>query len=162
MFDEEDVIKKARNLILRYMTYRARSKSEAVHYLQKKGFSEDVIEKVIREMSKYGYLNDSKFTDDFISYRKSQGYGLKRIRYELRQKGIDKKLIDQKTEEHFSNDEDLARIEKILARRDNKKKVDREDKDRLFRREAAFLQRRGFQEHLIFTALKKKFQTDNQ
>jgi regulatory protein len=162
LLDQEDALKKARNLILRYMTYRARSKLEAVHYLQKKGFSEDVIEKVIREMSKYGYLNDQKFTEDFINYRKSQGYGLKRVRYELMQKGIDKDLINMKTEEYFSPDEDLARIEKILAGRDNKNKVTSENKERLFRREAAFLQRRGFQECLIMSALKKKFQTKSQ
>ncbi len=162
MLDQEDALKKARNLILRYMTYRARSKFEAVNYLQKKGFSEDVIEKISQEMIKYGYLNDQKFTEDFINYRKSQGYGLKRVRYELMQKGIDKDLINKKTEKHFSPDEDLARIEKILARRDNKTKVTSENKERLFRREAAFLQRRGFQEWLILSALKKKFQTKRQ
>jgi len=160
--DADEALKKGRQLILRYLTYRARSNKEALNYLQKKGFSEDVIVKLIHEMTEYGYLNDHKFTEDFINYRKSQGYGPKRVRYELGQKGIEKNLINRKLEEHFSPDEDLARIEKILERRNISSKKAGINKDRFFRREAAFLQRRGFQDHLILEALKKIFRIDEQ
>lgn len=162
MLEEDEALKKARQLILRYLTYRARSKKEAVNYLKKKGFSEKVIEKLTLEMTEYGYLNDHKFTDDFISYRKSQGYGPKRVRHELGQKGIETNLINQKLKEHFNPAEDLARIEEILSRRDNRSRESEANKDRLFRREAAFLQRRGFQDHLILTVLQKKYRNDEQ
>jgi len=155
--DEEEAQKKARNMVLRLLSFRARSRQEIAAYLERKGFTEQVSASIIQELEGYGYINDDQFADDFIGSRKSRGHGLKKIRYELYMKGLDERLIEQKIADHFDPDQDLLRIKALLEQRAARRAgIDErsEDRDRLLRREAAFLKRRGFQENLIMKALK--------
>jgi regulatory protein len=150
--DEETALKKARYLVLRLLTFRARSTREVSNYLNRKGFTEEIVKEVIDEMTSYGYLNDQKFAQDFIAYRKIRGNGLKKVRYELALKGLDRQIVNDLVEEHFDEEEDLARIEMLLLkRRSGDETVD----DRWLSRQIAFLRRRGFQDNLIMSALRK-------
>ncbi len=159
--DEDKALKKARNMVLRLLSYRARSRKELAEYLEKKGYSEQLGQRIIAEMEKYGYVNDEKFADDYIETQKARGYGIKKVRYELYLKGISERIIEQKITDFFNPEEDLERIKVVLKRRCSKNNdFDRtsepeEIKQRWFRREANFLQRRGFQDDLIMKALKK-------
>jgi len=155
--DEEEVLKKARNMVLRLLSFRARSRKEVYDYLERKGFPEKVSNITVKEMEGYGYINDEQFAEDFITARKARGHGIKKVRYELYAKGIDEEILNQKVAEHFNPDQDLARIKELLeqrmARRKGIEKPD-EERERLIKREAAFLKRRGFQDNLIMKALK--------
>jgi regulatory protein len=150
--DEETALKKARYLVLRLLTYRARSSKEVSDYLSRKGFTEDLIKVVIGEMTAYGYLNDHKFAQDFIAYRKIRGNGLKKVRYELALKGLDRQIVDDLVEEQFDEEEDLIRIERLLLKRSP---IGETIDDRWLNRQVAFLRRRGFQDNLIMNALKR-------
>lgn len=150
--DEETVLKKARYLVLRLLTFRARSTKEVSDYLNKKGFTEEIVKEVIGEMTRYGYLDDQKFAQDFIIYRKIRGNGLKKVRYELALKGLDRKIVDDLVEEQFDEEEDLTRIETLLLKR---KSGGETIDDRWLNRQIAFLRRRGFQDNLIMNALSK-------
>jgi len=155
--DEEEALKKARNMVLRLLTIRARSRKEVSDYLERKGFSDQVSAFIVQEMEGYGYINDEQFAEDFIAGRKLRGHGIKKVRYELYMKGLDEDLIDKKVGEHFNPEEDLARIKEILEQRTARRaRIDQpcEDRERHLRREAAFLKRRGFQDNLIMKALK--------
>ncbi|MDZ4133246.1 MAG: RecX family transcriptional regulator, partial [Dethiobacteria bacterium] len=92
--DEDSVLKKARYLVLRLLTYRARSTKEVSDYLNRKGFTEEIVKGIIGEMTAYGYLNDHKFAKDFIAYCKIRGNGMKKVRYELALKGLDRNIVD--------------------------------------------------------------------
>ncbi len=154
---EDEELKKGRNMVLRLLAFRARSRREIHDYLERKGFSEQVSASILEEMEGYGYINDGQFADDFIRGRKSRGHGIKKVRYELYIKGLDEKLIDHKIAEHFDAGEDLLRIKELLEQRTARRAsigANNESRDRLLRREAAFLKRRGFQENLIMKALK--------
>ncbi len=158
--DEEEALKKARNMVLRLLSYRARSKKELADYLEKKGFSEKLARRIIKEMEKFGYINDEKFAVDYIETQKARGYGIKKVRYELYLKGISERIIEQIISDFFDPEEDLERIKALLRRRSSKNtgfnitSEPEEKKQRRFRREANFLQRRGFQDDLIMKALK--------
>lgn len=148
---------KARNMLLKLLTYRSRSIKEATDYLIAKGFVEHLVSTVINEMINYGYLDDEKFVSDFIAYRKNSGYGLLRIRYELKMKGIDRNVIEEKIAENFNHNEDMQRARELLAKRSRGvKKID----DRWLGRQAAFLKRRGFQNSLIIPVLQYYSQKD--
>ncbi len=154
---EDEALRKARTMVLRLLSYRARSRKEVSEYLERKGFPQTLSESVIKEMESYGYINDEQFAEDFILSRKSRGYGIRKVSYELYLKGIDDGLIDQKTAEHFDPDHDLIRIKEIIEQRHRKRAFLNEPeqaKERAIRREAAFLKRRGFQENLILKAFK--------
>ncbi len=150
--------KRARSMLLKMLTYRSRSIKEAIDYLKNKGFTDDTCEAIISEMINYGYLNDEKFADNFISYRKNQGYGILKVRHELIIKGIDRDLIEEKLDASFSRDDDLDRIKALLEKRISLKQ---EINDRWVKRQAAFLKRRGFQDSLILTILNDYYYQDS-
>ena len=148
--DEETALKKARYMVLRLLTFRARSVKEVAEYLERKSFTAAVTEATIKKMIEYGYLDDHKFASDYAAYRKLRGYGLIKVRYELINKGIARQVIDSEIDRQFNPDEDLVRIKELL----NKKIPDDEQIDeRWLARQVSFLKRRGFQDNLIITAL---------
>ena len=149
--DQEALLKKARSGVLRQLTYRDRSVSEVKEYLDRKGYPEDIKDKVVEEMIGYGYLDDRRFAANFISYRKSGGHGLLRVRYELQQKGVNRQITDELIDEKFDREEDLEIIREILSKREPPSE---EIDQRWIKRQAAFLKRRGFQDNLIFEAIK--------
>lgn len=152
MLDEEVGLRKARNKVLRLLTNRSRSRQEAVSYLERKGFSSRIIETVIKEMEEYGYIDDGRFTTDFIAYRKRRGNGFIKIRYELQMKGVDQQVINKKIAESIDPEEDYMRIKEMLSRREP---LNGEIDQRWVGRQLAFLKRRGFQDNLIIKALKE-------
>lgn len=149
--DQEALLKKARSGVLRQLTYRDRSVREVEEYLDRKNYPEDVKNMIVKEMIGYGYLDDRRFAANLISYRKSGGHGLLRVRYELQQKGISRQIIDELVEEKFDREEDLEKIREILSKREP---LNGEIDQRWINRQAAFLKRRGFQDNLILEAIK--------
>jgi regulatory protein len=150
--DEERDLKQARNMALRLLTYRARSGKEVYEYLRRKGFNEPVIKKTIDILKEYSYLDDQKFAEDFINYRKNRGFGLIKIRYELIGKGVDKEIIDSAIENNSNPDDDLERVKAILTKRI---KTDQPVCERFLIKQSLFLKKRGFQDKLIIEALKE-------
>ncbi len=157
--DEAEALKKARDMVLRLLSYRARSRKELKDYLEKKGFSANLSHRILSEMEKYNYVNDEKFAEDYITSQKTKGYGFKKIRHELFLKGIKEEVIEQKVSELLDPEEDFERAKALIRRRFKKSgfaatsEID-DNKQRWFRREASFLQRRGFQDDLIIKVLK--------
>lgn len=149
--DQEALLKKARSGVLRQLTYRDRSVREVEEYLDRKNYPEDVKNMIVKEMIGYGYLDDRRFAANLISYRKSGGHGLLRVRYELQQKGVSRQIIDELVEEKFDREEDLEKIREILSKREP---LNGEIDQRWINRQAAFLKRRGFQDNLILEAIK--------
>jgi len=149
--DQEALLKKARSGVLRQLTYRDRSVREVKEYLDRKSYPEDVKDKVVEEMIGYGYLDDRRFAANFISYRKSSGHGLLKVRYELQQKGISRQITDELIEEKFDREEDLEKVREILTKREP---LNGGIDQRWVNRQAAFLKRRGFQDNLILEAIK--------
>lgn len=149
VLDEEK--NKATKLLLRYLTYRARTSKEAFAYLQKKGFTEQVIKETIIDLQDLGYLNDRTFTRDFIGYRKGRSFGPRKIRYELLNKGLEKKEVDYLLESGLGEEEELQTIKALLHKRIPEGGL---TDQRWLIKQAAFLQRRGFRDHLIIKALR--------
>jgi regulatory protein len=150
--DDQAALKKARSRALRFLTYRARSVKELETYLQQKEFAAGIVTSVIAEMKDYGYLDDYKFTRDFICYRKSRGYGQKRIKYELKLKGIERDCVDELITDSFDREEELNMIRDMLNKRFPEDGI---IDQRWIARQAGFLARRGFQENLIMNVLRE-------
>lgn len=148
---DDPALKKARYMVLRFLTYRARSEKEVSDYLQRKGFAANITETIIKEMHDYGYINDERYVTDFINYRKTSGFGLIRVRFELQSKGVSGSLIDSKISELYNADEDLETVKSMLARKAAKTTTPIDNQ--WARRQSAFLKRRGFRDSLIMIAL---------
>jgi len=74
---------------------RARTEKEIVDCLRKNAYPETTIARVMARLHEAGYINDADFAAQWTAARASRGLGSRRIRTELRQKGVDQAKIDQ-------------------------------------------------------------------
>ena len=77
-----------------YLSRGARAKKEIKKYLSDKGYDKDIIEQTIDKLCAYHYIDDYMYAQSYIK-SKSKKYGAYRLSAELRQKGIDKAVIDE-------------------------------------------------------------------
>lgn len=148
---DESKNKKALSNAIKYLTYRQRSESELIAYLDRRSYGNNVVNYVLRELKRYGYIDDLKYAHDFIISQQRKGHGIKRIRYDLQQKNIDEKIIDEKINEYFDPEDELERAKSLIENR--KRKLD-EEYEKWLKRQATFLQRRGFDNNIIYKVLK--------
>ncbi|MFC1674722.1 regulatory protein RecX [Candidatus Omnitrophota bacterium] len=133
------------------LKFRQRSVKELSARLKKK-FDAQTAREVVRFLKKKDFIDDSRFARDWIASRLKKPLGLKRIRRELKIKGISEKIIDLQLEplQDSYSEEDvifglackrfklLKGVETVKAKR------------RLF----GYLARRGFSYSGIINAIK--------
>lgn len=74
---------------------RSRTEKEIVSALRQNAYPETVIARVMARLNEAGYINDSEFAERWAASRASKGMGTRRIRMELRQKGVSADEIDE-------------------------------------------------------------------
>lgn len=151
MPDEEE-LKKGRHLALRYLTYRDRTAFELEDYLTRKHLKPAVVKEVMAKMRRYLYIDDRKFTQNYINYRKSSGFGPLKIRFELLSKKVPDCLIDELLEASFSEEEALQIMRTLLQKRTSQTEC---FDQKWFRRQLSYLARRGFREGLALRVLQE-------
>ena len=95
---QEQEIRRLTNLVLRFLSYRSRSRQEITSYLQrqtKHPSNQEIINQVLDKISQFNLLNDNSFTQEWIRSRLKKGKGPRLIRLELKQKGIEIETINQ-------------------------------------------------------------------
>ena len=87
-------IDRARLFAYKLMNYRPRSEAELKGRLERKGYSSEVVDAVIKNLMRLGYIDDKAFARYWIACRagKKGSYGL---RQELLNKGIDIAVINE-------------------------------------------------------------------
>ncbi|MEK7120586.1 MAG: RecX family transcriptional regulator [Patescibacteria group bacterium] len=157
--DSATIIDRYYNLSLRFLSYRPRSEKEVVDYLTKKlskaksasgGKIEEVIQKkIIDKLKSYNFIDDTAFAKFWIEQRtKFKHKPFRVIEYELKQKGIDKGLID----EAMAKFDDKSTFDLENARKLAEKKLDfYRNLDVAKRKEKVmgFLLRKGFSYEIV-------------
>ena len=133
------IYEKAKNTAVKFLGYRARSKKELRDKLIK-DYDEDITNKVISMLEKYGYVNDEEYARAYVrDCLNLKGWGQKRIALELTKRGIDKSIIEKSLPKE--NTEQLELIEKLLTKRlKGNTNIDFKEKKKHF----DYLARRGF------------------
>jgi len=147
-----DELKKAKNLAFRLLKYRDRSEKEIVNRLKKKKVSREVIEKVIAELKSLSLLDDRKFAKSWIQERIRKGYGLLKIKVELKEKGIDQDLLKDLLQDINKDAWVLPQIRELVQKRIKKyNKIDLNVKRKIL----SYLVRRGFPYEKVIRVLKE-------
>lgn len=73
---------------------RARTEKEIVDALRRNAYPESAIARVMAYLSEAGYISDADFAEHWIAARTAKGMGTRRIRMELRHKGVPSEQID--------------------------------------------------------------------
>lgn len=146
MNQEED--KKARLLLIRLLARRSWFSHELFKQLTQKGFSRDVVERLIATAQASGYLNDQELATRYMQSLKQRGYGKLYIMQKLRTKAGP--LFQFEWDEECPVEAILA----ILQRRYVKQLATNDVK--LRNKVIAALVRKGFALDDIFSALRHK------
>jgi regulatory protein len=137
-------------MAVRILNAAAQTRSGLARKLARAGFAPGAVDAACDQVEAMGYVNDRAYAEATLRRRQHQGRGLKVIASELRQKGIDRSLIDELVRQVDVEDEieiatELAR--KLLERH--------ADQPRSREKVMATLMRRGYAPWVARKALEK-------
>jgi len=136
---DHDTFSKAKNMAFRYLSYRDRSIKEMKDYLLKKEYGPDIIELTISYLIDKEFLDDHRFAVNFIEGKsRNNGYGPRKIKYDLMNKGISKDIIATCLQDY---DEDLDEIIELVNKKYSRLKE--ADYNKQYNTIGGFLSRKG-------------------
>lgn len=77
------------------LAMRPRTQQEIADALRKNAYPVRTIARVMARLDEAGYINDTNFAEQWAASRTGKGMGARRIRMELRRKGVDGDAIDE-------------------------------------------------------------------
>ncbi|MEV0946364.1 recombination regulator RecX [Rhodococcus sp. NPDC049939] len=144
----------AKDVCLRLLTDRARTRAELAACLIRKGFSVDVTERVLDRLTDVGLVNDADFALQWVHSRHTHsGKGKRALAMELRRKGIGEEDATVALAQ-IDVDDERQRASELVAKKLRTMSVD--DRDRAVRRLVSMLARRGFSQGLSFEVVKEQ------
>lgn len=78
---------------MNWLARRDYTQHEIAVKLKSKGYESPVIDELLTAFSQAGLINEARFTENFIHWRRNKGYGPMRISMELRLRGIPDEMI---------------------------------------------------------------------
>jgi regulatory protein len=141
----------AREICLRQLAVRPRTRAELAKALLRKEISEEVIAEVLDRYDEVGIIDDAAFARAWVSSR-HHGRGLARraLANELRQRGVDPEVAGEALEAV----DDEAEAETARALVDRKLRTASGTPDAIFRRLVAMLARKGYPAGVAIRAVK--------
>ena len=133
----EKAYEKALNDAAKQLSYRDLSKASLIEKLIAKGHSEDAAEYAVAYLEDKNFLDDTRYAQMLLKSYARKGYGTRRIKQELKKRGISN---DDAAEIYSEYETDYSVLHSLL---DKKLKGDVSDKKEI-QKSIAFLQRRGF------------------
>jgi regulatory protein len=138
---------KALNYAFLLLKFRLRSEKELYERLRKKKFDERIIRNALSFLKEKGFINDNYFAKAWIEWRIKKPLGIRKIKEELKLKGIDKEIIDSQIRKikEIYREEDI--VSKLAGLRISKLKGVEPYKAK--QRVYAYLIRRGFSPDIV-------------
>jgi regulatory protein len=141
------------------LKYRARSKSEIVSRLKKKGYAPAVRKEVLAYLEENNYINDEDFARFFIDCSVEKGWGPRRIDFNLQKLGISWQLRKQVLNRDFDYRPKIREIIRKKLSGCKREKLSLRN-PKVWRKIAAHLIGRGFDYNVIYQEL-RNFGADN-
>lgn len=149
---EPDPASVARAIVLRQLTSSAKSRLQLSRKLAERNIPEDVAEAVLDRFQEVRLIDDAEFADMWVRSR-SQSRKLAKgaLRRELSDKGIDPETAASALEQLSDEDEEEA-ARRLVERklRSGSDLSDRAERDKITRRLASMLARKGYQPSQAF------------
>ena len=140
-------LEKAKDYAFLLLKFRLRSEKELCSRLKKKNFGETIIKETLSFLKDKGFIDDKYFAKTWIESRINKPLGIRRLKVELKTKGIDKEIIDSQIEEikkDYSEEDVVTKFAK--ERLDKLKGIEpQKAKRRIF----MYLLRRGFSPEVV-------------
>ena len=139
----------AKQAALDYLAYKPRTEEEVRRKLRQEDVPSPVIEDVIARLYELGYLDDEAYAHDYAHNRfSSKKYGPVRIRRELTERGVDRRLADAAVDELFA-EVDVTAAAWTHAEKRWPRLAGEDDPRRRRQKMYRYLRRRGFTSNTI-------------
>lgn len=132
---------------------RMYTKKEIIRKMQEKGYLKTAIQSTVAVLEEYGYLNDEVYAELYLQ-QYGKKYGVFKLKYDLKAKGIDEALLD-KCLEGFDNSEELL---ELLGQKFSKRAPSYEEKAKLLRSFVA----KGFSYEAVKNAIDRLWGEENE
>jgi regulatory protein len=138
----------ARALCLRLLTARSRTRAELSGQLSKRGYPDDVRERVLDRLAAVGLVDDAEFAEQWVESRRAKAGKSKRaLAAELHTKGVDNEVITAVLGGIDAGAE-RDRAEQLVRAKLRREALSDDDDARVSRRLVAMLARRGYGQNL--------------
>jgi regulatory protein len=153
MITNADQFQRCLNSAFHFLSFRPRSEIETRQRLQRRGYADGDVEKVVSKLRQLDLINDTSFAEYWKENRNSfRPRSQRMLKVELRRKGVDSEVIQEVTED--IDDKDNA-YRAAITRARTLSVADYQ----IFRQKlGGYLQRRGFNYGAINSAVKRAWQ----
>jgi regulatory protein len=143
----------ARNLCLRLLTARARTRAELEGQLTKRGYPDEVSNRVLDRLAKVGLVDDADFAEQWVQSRRvNAGKGKRALAAELRTKGVANDVITAALA-HIDAGAERERAEQLIQAKLRRENLDG-DETKVARRLVGMLARRGYSQTIALEVVK--------
>jgi len=152
----------ARNLCLRLLTARARTRSQLAGQLAKRGYPDDVSDRVLDRLAKVGLVDDADFAEQWVSSRRVNAEkGKRALAAELRTKGVDDDVVTAALAGIDAGAE-RARAEQLVRDKLRREKLGDDDDTKVARRLVGMLARRGYNQTMALDVVKDELASERE
>lgn len=103
---------------LKLLGGRALSTGEIRQKLKERAEIETDVELTIAKLRDYGYLNDTRFAENYATWRRdNEGFGAMRVLRDLRQRRVAPNVAGDAVKQAFESTDEIQQIEAYLARK---------------------------------------------
>jgi len=127
---------------LRLLARREHSREELRRKLRRGGHPEALVERVLEALAREGLQDDRRFAEAYLRARRERGYGPLRVAVELRQRGVDRDLVERVLAEQGEGEGPWEAVLERARRQRFGAAPPRDEAERA--RQVRFLQQRGF------------------
>jgi regulatory protein len=152
----------ARNLCLRLLTARARTRAELQGQLAKRGYPDDVSARVLDRLAQIGLVDDVDFAEQWVQSRRvNAGKGKRALAAELQTKGVDNEVIADALASIDAGAE-RERAEQLVRDKLRREKLGDDDDTKVARRLVGMLARRGYSQTMAFDVVKGELASERE
>ncbi|MGI5129156.1 regulatory protein RecX [Pseudonocardia sp. CA-107938] len=142
---EADPVGVAREICLRLLTDRARTRQELAQALQRKGIPDEAAEAVLSRFDEVGLIDDAAFAGQWVRSRhRARGLSRRAIAVELRRKGIDDEVAEEALEEVDPAAEEARAHDLVVKKLRSMAVTTAEEQQSAARRLVGMLARKGY------------------
>lgn len=152
-----DPVQQAKEICLRLLTVRPRTRVELAQALARKGIEDEVVEQVLSRFDEVGLVDDAAFADVWVRSRHNfQGLSRRALAMELRRKGV----ADESAAEALATVDTEAEEERArqLVRK-RLRALGSADEAAKIRKLVGMLARKGYSQGLAYRVVKEELRT---
>ncbi|MFM8599854.1 MAG: recombination regulator RecX [Mycobacterium sp.] len=151
----------AHALCLRLLTARARTRAELTGALAKRGYPDDVAQRVLSRLARVGLVDDGEFAAQWVRSRARAAKGKRALAAELRTKGVGDEEIASALED-LSPGAERGRAEQLVERKLRREPLADADDAKVMRRLVGMLARRGYSQSLALAVVSEGLRAERE